>query len=137
MLRGDAVECAHLDAVRLYVAGHWGSRFRLRPEVERLRAGGNDVHSSWVDKDTEGDPAIEARRDLEEIRWAEALILDTLDDDTTGGREFEAGFAHGIWRPVYLVGPCRSVFHQLARNQWATWEDAHQSGCFGDPNRPR
>ena len=120
--------------LRLYVSGNWGSRYRLRAEVARLRALGNEVRATWTDHEEAGEPLVEAVRDLEEIRWAEALILDALDEcNQTGGREFEAGFAHALWRPVYIVGPARNVFHRLCRDRWDTWDEAIRSGRFGDP----
>ena len=119
---------------RIYVAGHWPARYRLRTEVARLRSAGNDVRATWMDQETDdGDPAGEATRDLAEIQRAEVIIVDTLSEDCTGGREFEAGFAHAIGRVVYIVGPARNVFHRLARERWGTWDEAFRSGRFGDP----
>ena len=127
---------------RIYVAGYFDTRERLRPFVARLREMGHEVVSRWMDEpdgaayatSTEAYLTECAIRDLEDIQKAEVVLVDTIDETPRGGREFEAGFAHAIGRVVYIVGPARNVFHRLVRERWDTWDEAFSSGRFGDPN---
>lgn len=119
--------------MNIYIAGKVTARQRLRVEREIVRALGHICHSTWIDvaadyppdyatNDT-GVPSSEAMRDLQEITGAHLLIIDTFDESTTGGREFEAGYAHARGIPFWRVGPRRQVFHDLAEQRFATWND--------------
>ncbi len=121
----------------IYIAGKFDAKDRLRIERDRicaLKAG--HVISLWLDEETAapdetrtkgtGLSAEEgrtyAKRDLYEIQTADLLILDTFDDNLRGGREVEFGFALATGIPVWVVGPKRNVFHELARH-FASWPD--------------
>ena len=64
-----------------------------------------------------------------ELSEADFLILDTLDETRTGGREVEFGHALAWGIPVIRVGPARNLFHHRARrvyNAWPSpWEVIH------------
>ena len=64
-------------------------------------------------------------KDLTEISMADLLILETLEDSKTGGKEVEFGYALGKFqaKEVWIVGPLRNVFHPLADRFFATWEE--------------
>lgn len=110
----------------VYIAAKFHARIRLRPIRDRLRALGFNVSSHWMEQEEESESSIDAaRRDLREVRNAELLIIDTLDESNTGGREVELGhflFKGGtIWR----VGPIRNVFHHLMEPQhvFESWDE--------------
>ena len=114
----------------IYLSAKITAQARLRPIRARLRALGYQCESSWLDELDAAYPVEPARarakalRDFAEIECADVFILDTLDESTTGGREYEAGYAQRsgdahIWR----VGPVRNVFHELADEVFETWED--------------
>lgn len=122
----------------VYIAGRFASRLRLRSMRESVRALGFTCASSWMD-DSDGDypvPRVRslaaARQDMAELSTAALLILDTLDEDITGGREVELGLhlcpvlvgaATPRTRPVVLIGPVRNVFHELAEWRCRDWSD--------------
>lgn len=66
-----------------------------------------------------------AIKDLCEISAADLLILDTFVMSSRGGASNEFGFALGAHQGklVWIVGPERSVFHQLADRRFNSWAD--------------
>ena len=88
--------------------------------------------STWLDetKKPEGMPSDIfkkklAVKDLAEIKSADLFALDTEVPSERGGKEVELGFALGQFQSklIYIVGPQRNVFHQLADRVFETWED--------------
>jgi hypothetical protein len=116
----------------VYVAGKFSAKDRLRAMTERLRGAGYTITSSWVHAPTSADyrmgtdPVLEAReadRDRREVLISDILIVDTLDESVTGGREVEVGLALGKGLTVYVVGPVRNVFHRLADQAFGSWDE--------------
>ena len=117
----------------IYLSARITAQARLRPIRARLRALGYQCESSWLDELDVAYPVeptrarAKALRDFSEIECADIFILDTLDESTTGGREYEAGYAHRspVESPtqVWRVGPVRNVFHELADEVFTGWED--------------
>ena len=119
--------------MKVYVAGKYEARDRLRAEAEKLKALGNEIVSTWLYGDEPvadgswasligGEAAVVANRDLDEIDACQVLILDTIDESNTGGREVEYGFALGRGKVVTRVGPKRNGFHHLFEGV-ETWEE--------------
>src|SRR3990167_2304424 len=81
LLRETARRPGTGDAVRIYVAGYFDTRERLRPFVARLREMGNEVVSRWMDEpdgaayatSTEAYLTDCAARDLEDIPKAQSV----------------------------------------------------------------
>lgn len=117
--------------LKIYIAGHFEARETFRPIRDRLWAMGHGVVSTWLDevKKPEGMLKSEfyrklAQKDLCEINAADLLVLCTESISERGGAATEFGFALGRHQGclVYIVGPRRSVFHELADRQFDTWE---------------
>jgi hypothetical protein len=118
--------------VKIYLAGRFEARERLKAIRDRLRVLGHQVVSTWMDEESAGAPddtagRYYALRDLAELRQANALFLDTLDADDRGGREAEWGYSLGrMYGERVIVGPATgNIFHALATRRFPTWED-----CF-------
>ena len=128
------------NQVQIYLAGKYTSQERLRGARADLQALGYNVVASWLDETaTDANASAEtmlanARRDIEEVKAADTLILDTLDESATGGREVELGVAlatdmpvalplHHITTTISLVGPKRNIFHRCAHFQYADWDE--------------
>lgn len=116
---------------RVYIAGRFTAQARLRYEAVALKMLDPEINvvSSWLwseesDVGYSDEQALEwAKRDCREVGTADVLIVDTIDESTTGGREVEFGMA-GAWgiRTV-VIGPLRNVFHQLASEHYDTWDE--------------
>jgi nucleoside 2-deoxyribosyltransferase len=112
---------------RVYLAGKFESLPRLRVKRDLLRRAGFTVVSTWLDEEKaaafcgEQELTNYAKRDLAEVYLADVLILDTLDDSQTGGRDVEFGLALARGIPTVVVGPCRNIFHRLATHHYADW----------------
>lgn len=119
---------------KVYVAGAFEGQARLRKIRARLEQQGIEVTSTWLDEvEAEGalnhmptlaDSLRYAVRDKDDIWRSEAVLVDTLDTNTRGGREVEFGLALGWHLKLATVGPPRNVFHQLADRNFRNWEDA-------------
>lgn len=95
--------------MRIYIAGAWGERERLREHAAELEAMGHLVTADWLHADASvpyvtGDPDIWAARVLGQIRHADLLIYDT-EGQSRGGRDTELGVALGLGTPIIIVGP--------------------------------
>jgi len=111
---------------RIYIAGKFTAKARLYPHAMTILGQGHRVMSSWIFA-----PAAEGRitpghvkevtRDVEEVQASDLLILDTLDESNTGGREVEFGIALGMPMDVWRIGPARSEFHLLADRAFQGW----------------
>lgn len=114
---------------RIYIAGTFEDRYRLRFERARLEARGHTVVSTWLDEeggnyeDLTSEQAQDlANRDLAEIRDSNLFLLDTLGVNERGGREVELGYARLICK-VFIIGPRRNLFHHLflAYPDWSAY----------------
>jgi hypothetical protein len=131
--------------MRVYIAGRFEDRPRLRTVRIRLQAAGHEVVSSWLD---ESDDALAerpddtatgiARRDLHEIAQADLLAVDTFYPADRGGREVELGYALGIGVSAIVVGPARNVFHWIVPRYagWHEVEEALEQGLLKATVRP-
>jgi len=115
--------------MKIYIASFYDTRDRLRPIIGLLERIGHTVTSRWIsqqeneaDNITDQDWRIYGERDLEDIRNADILICDTLDETPRGGREVELGYAMALGKLAITVGPKRNIFHRLLPNHrdWPT-----------------
>lgn len=112
--------------MKIYIAGKWEARARLKAVALEVTELGHEVTASWLDTpdaayglgDTE---AAHAREDVRDVCRSDMLILDTLNESHTGGREFEAGLMFGLTQRVWRVGPARHIFHLLAHEAFEDW----------------
>lgn len=118
-------------AVRVYLAGPWADREKVRAVREQLQQAGIDVQSRWLDKDYDDpidyDAALdqarlkrEALNDLEDVYNADGLVV--YHSRVSEGKSFEQGFylgctAHtGKKNKIILIEPepvGHNVFHNL------------------------
>ena len=129
---------------RIYIAGKFFARNRLRVVKRQLEQLGYDVLSEWIDPqplddslggdyDSIGthleDSQKIAARDEQEVRLADVFIIDTQDESATGGREVEFGMATILECELYRVGPIRNVFHSRvpADHCFQNWTDLVKS----------
>jgi hypothetical protein len=116
--------------MRIYLSSNWQSQRRMRQMRERLEAEGFEICSSWLDEDPAqrvehlslGERIEYAIRDMREVASADLLILDTLEPSLSGGREVECGAALGSGKLVWIVGPVRNIFHELADRHFVSWD---------------
>lgn len=110
--------------MKFYVSTRYGRRLDGEEIANRLLAEGHEVTSRWVwrnqpddyEKCTNEEICELALEDLEDIQLADALI--TLSEPSNnpygrGGRHVEFGYALGLGKPVYVVGPMENIFHYL------------------------
>lgn len=113
----------------IYVAAPWMYRGEAKLVVERFRAAGIKVSSSWVDwkgsASDERDPKIlarEAGRDWDEVVEADFLIL--LNWERSEGKAIETGIALSEGIPIIGVGKPTAVFHYLSKHiRWVSTVD--------------
>jgi len=116
--------------VKVYLAGPYGSRDKLRTYADLVRGADCEVTSSWLNEDHDITPGTEgaaadlsdevvlahARMDLNDVLRSDLLMLFTsafVGVEGGGGRHVETGFAlaHGL--PIIVVGQPENVFHRL------------------------
>lgn len=134
--------------MRIYLASNFKSQERIRFVRDILESQGHSVVSTWLDE--EGAQSYElhpdrgpgyALRDLGEVNACELLILDTLEESVTGGREVEYGIAMANGIRIWRVGPARNIFHTIAGRTFSSWNEAYgelrrDGTAGGDPGIP-
>ena len=123
-------EAQNVFDATVYIAGKWESRVRLREMAGALRQGGYHVTSSWLDRpESDGyviaEGTTQGPLDLDEIDQSNLFILDTLDENPTGGANVEFGYAlaHSADRLLVTVGPHRNIFHPMAAIHFEDWPE--------------
>ena len=119
--------------MNIYLAGRFSAQGDLRVMRGRLQALGHKILSSWLDEEsglsfdklTPEQRCRFANRDLADVRQSQLLILDLLLPPSKGGCEVEFGFALSDprYKTTYIVGEPRNIFHYLAHQTFANWED--------------
>ena len=118
--------------MKLYIAARFEHRPELRPYRDQLWALGHQVVSTWLDEVARPEGMSKkvfwkklALKDVAEIKSADVLILDTHVASDRGGKEVEYGIALGGFQTqqLWIVGPQRNVFHELADLVFADWDE--------------
>jgi nucleoside 2-deoxyribosyltransferase len=110
--------------MKVYLAAQFSRRDELREYAEFLRFRGVDVTSRWLEEkgDLSGDindPKFAEETaiiDLEDVRRADAILFfaeNPLIGVKRGGRHVEFGYAVGLRKEVYTVGPRENIFNYL------------------------
>lgn len=113
--------------MKIYLASRFRTVKQTNDFAKELREQGHTIVSTWHDTEAIMLPLPKpeigrasstsfqiARKDLSEIISCDALIVLSQDCEATpGGLWFEAGYALGIQKPVYIVGPRFNVFCHL------------------------
>lgn len=100
---------------RVYIAAPFPMRKEAILLMQRLEARGVHVTSGWLRQD---DPlgAIDATKDLDDIIGADMMIVmipPGFENQGTGGRHVEFGYALGMDIPVIVLGGRTNMFHYL------------------------
>lgn len=116
--------------MKVYIAGTFANRNKLRPVRNQLWEMGHQVVSSWLDETSK--PAFMtaeeyqrklAIKDLCEVSSADLIIVDC--ESISGGKNCELGFSlrgfhnHIIW----TVGDPNNIFQVLVDRHFDTWKD--------------
>lgn len=108
--------------VRVYMAGAYADRPRLRTMRAKLEELGFIVTSRWLNNVDEYGLAItEATNDVSDIDRSNFVVVDTFGP-SRGGRDFECGYAYGIGKRVIRVGPIVNPFNNLAKLSFDNWD---------------
>lgn len=122
--------------MNLYLAAAYTRCYEIRARAAELRALGHTVTSSWHDAPATpgitddgttlaGPPerlAALAHRDLREVSAAAVLIAFTAPGPSRGSQHWEAGFALGVGKEIWVCGPRVVLFHHLhALPVFADW----------------
>lgn len=121
--------------MRVYLAGRYQERDKLKAYAEQLRGAGIVCTSRWLDETLQPDTQLHEVSDEELIGYAiwdlqdvdEADFLVQICDvpNTRGGAHVEFGYALKGGKQIVVVGPEHNIFHKLPSVlKTDTWEDA-------------
>lgn len=122
--------------MKIYMAAGFSRKNEIAEKSQELENLGIKVVSTWPWEDAAPNSTMaevgsdylrkNARKDLNEILAADALILFTQDPEkpfVRGGRMHETGFAQALGKTLLICGPRENIFHYLPEfNQFDTWE---------------
>lgn len=126
--------------MKVYLAAGFSRKDEIADKSQDLWGIGVDTTSSWpwetvgnkttLDQVDDVYKRTHARRDVNEIKAADALVLFTQDPTVPfvrGGRMHEAGLAHGLGKKVIVCGPRENIFHWLPEIEvYATWDEVKE-----------
>jgi nucleoside 2-deoxyribosyltransferase len=106
--------------VKVYLAGPYPWKQKLRSHAASLRVRGVQVVSEWLDEPDglsfAGIDPMEARfyaeRDKGNINDCDIFVL-FVGDAGGGGKDWETGYAYYIAKEIIIIGKPRNVFHYL------------------------
>jgi len=121
--------------LKVYLAGGYSTKEKLKTYVEELAAANITCTSSWLNEPYQADATLAtistdaervkfAMRDLIDINNSDVVVLFTVDPTTPivrGGRHFEAGYTFALQITGYLgggpklviCGPRENIFYYL------------------------
>jgi nucleoside 2-deoxyribosyltransferase len=114
----------------IYLASHYSRKEEIKAVATALTQIGVVITSTWIHERAKsqsqlGDVSRQSlrkngNRDLKEIRKAEWLVLFSVSPTvkfTRGGSVYENGYAHGIGKKCFVVGPEQNIFHILYKRK--------------------
>ena len=112
--------------MKIYLAARYSCKDDMKSVAKELRKAGHIITSNWLkephapdttmDQCTEGDLRFYAEQDMHDIQRANLFVLfsvDPLVPTVRGVRHVETGYALGLGKPLYVVGPKENIFHYL------------------------
>lgn len=116
----------------VYLSSRFERRAELSAYSDDLARLGVEVTSRWVAAPTDPNGLTDdawrelARKDVEDIRRADALVLFTEPGRAgAGGRHVEFGVALGLGKRLLVVGGVENLFHRLENVQVVPdWQEA-------------
>ena len=115
---------------RVFIAGPFDAKPRIREAARRLEAAGYIICSNWH-KEEHDDYALheelgrrEAARDITDIHSCDVFIQDTLTPSTHGSSHAEWGLSLARTNRRFLVGPVVMVYHHFAYRRFWNWDEA-------------
>lgn len=112
--------------MRVYLAARYSRRAEIACIRTELQRRGMVVQARWLDGLHDNSPndvcAYDDTADIDECHALIAFTEERRSIATSGGRHFEAGYAHALGKPVIVVGPEENVFYSLAFVRFLTLE---------------
>ncbi len=106
--------------MKIYIAASFVNRDQARDVRKTLQDRGHESTAQWIDGHaylpgelTDEKKRVEALQDLTDIDNADAVLFLSTPKipSTSGGQHLEMGYAFGLGKAVYILGPLTSVFH--------------------------
>ena len=119
--------------MRIYIAGTFEDQKDLNEVGHKLWSLGHEITGTWL-QETAKPPEMTsdefkkklAIKDIAEVTMADLIILDNRR--SSGGKNCEWGVSLGQFQKkiLWLVGEPSNVFHYLADEKFANWEEVYE-----------
>lgn len=99
--------------MKLYIASRFSNKAWIRAWVKSLTTK-YEIVSTWHDlEDSQDGTRVEAaHRDINELNKCDAVVVVSAGCELVpGGMHFEAGYACGKGKELYILGPCVNIFY--------------------------
>lgn len=103
-------------SMKIYIAASFDARERALTLAGNLMLQGHEITSRWLFGDIPGTKAEIAQVDLDDVDRADAVLELSAENGerVRGGKFYEAGYARGKGKKVYLLGNAEHIFHELS-----------------------
>jgi len=127
---------------KIYIAASFHGAARIFEEAEVLADLGHIITGVWfqsfdpLEKMWDGNfggriAEVMALRDFSGIDRAKIVIIDTLEESSSGGRNVELGYALAKDKRIILIGEPTTIFFSLIRESYETWDQFHAESDIG------
>ena len=112
--------------MKIYIASRYSTKSEMKYVADILKEQGHIITSHWLnephaagvtmDQIPRSELSLYAQQDLRDIESADVVLFfscDPLIPTVRGGRHFEAGYAIGKGKPLWVVGPEENIFCTL------------------------
>lgn len=105
--------------MRIYTAASWAHREEVRKAKRELEEAGFFVGARWVSgHDNFILPHyVYADEDLNDVQYADIVLVFTAMPSTTGGLHVETGFALALGKTIVIIGERTNLFHYMPQVQ--------------------
>ena len=134
--------------MRVYIAAPYAAREQVRGYATELTRVGFTTSSTWLDETheinagtlgaatelTDAQVSEHATTDLLDVQRSDVLVLFTApsvglapEQNTSGGRHVETGYALALGKPIVVVGEPENVFHRIGSKRVTVVPDWHEA----------
>ena len=109
--------------MKIYVAGKWGDKERVRTVIDVLMANGHTITHDWTAEEAQKIPYFQVPlQDLHAVKEADCIVMVLVENLGYVGAWVELGAALAYRRPVYVI-----------MGKWLYEQFNHAEGPFKRP----
>lgn len=113
----------NLPSKKIYVAGNWEQREKIRKWMDDLESDGDAITEDWTRHEKQNKTREYAEADKKGIENCDWFIYDA--EGMSSGKNIELGIALTLKKTIFIIGKLDTVFRSLipTANFFKDWDD--------------